>query len=131
MKVKGIVRDRKRRADGKKRGDIIEVDAKEKVPLAVQEAIRDKAPEGEVWCTCNDDFVVDDVSTHTLGPRKDGKRWANNTYVAKGKVTWWKTWLGTEKKSKNKVTDFKIEFADTLDYLGQPDLKVNSFEMTV
>lgn len=130
MKIAGVVRDRRPRKDGKRKGDVLELTKEEKVPLAVQDAVRDSSPDGEVWCTCKDGFELKDLKfVPNDVPHIGKKNFANNTYIAKGKVKWWKTWLHTQKKSKDTEAAFTVQFKDVLDDYGQPELKVTEFNM--
>lgn len=130
MKIAGIVRNGKPRRDGKRKGDVIELSEEQKVPIAVQMAVSKGAADGEVWCTCRNGFEMKDLKFIKNDIDHLGKKnFANNTYSAKGKVLWWKTRLDSNKKSKAKEAEFKIQFKDCLDSYGQPEIKVTEFTM--
>lgn len=128
MKIKGIRTSTK---PGKwKKGDVIELEPSEKVELAVLDALKKKDDGGKVFCLCYDGFSLSPgMQVQPLGKRKDRKPWAHNSYRAKGKFKYWTTKLDSNKKSKDREASFTIEFKDSTDYLGQPDLEVTLFEM--
>ena len=122
MKIKGVSPGSKT----KRRGDIIEYSPEEKIPLAVKDAVHAMAPEGEV-------FIVTDVKvkSHHSIPRSipNPKGFANNSYMAEGTVSFQRHTLADSKLFPAQPMDFKIEFEDKLDDLGQPDLSVNVFNV--
>lgn len=112
---------------GVQRGTPIELDPKGKTECLVKETISKQAPEG-FHCYC-DAVTVDGVSAQSLGPRKDGKTFANNSYQANGTVVVRSLKIATDKLYPADPKKFKIQFEDVLDGWGMPDLKVSTFEL--
>jgi hypothetical protein len=122
MKAKGIYRD------GPKKGELIELSAEEKVPLALQDALvecdeyKDKFA---VWATHQQLKKVRFVS--------NGKplesRWQNNRYFAEGQVTVNRRKLDPDRLLAPQTKSFILEFEDCLDHIGQPDTKILTFKL--
>jgi hypothetical protein len=119
MLIKGVT-------GGKDKGNPVEFAPEEKFPLAVKNFLSTKAPEGKLFIFTK---VVIDKKTFT--PRgQSQKGFANNSYLASGKV-WYKTLdVKTDKLYPEKEYKFDIEFEDCCDNYGMPDLKLTNFELT-
>ena len=123
MKIKGVYKDKKRK------GEPIEYEPAEKVPLAVMDGLIKEAPKGEVWYAEGGPKAISlDETKFQFTPRelKSKKKFANNAYKAEGKVKL----RVLDKKDKLrpvKEKTFKIEFCDCLDSWGQPELKITKF----
>ena len=127
MKIKGIYRE------GKRRGTPIEFSAAEKVPLAVMDAVKAAAPKGKLqWASKVKVVGQVHLTPKTRDPKKKGpiKAFAYNKYTATGSFLFKTLDLKTDKMYPAKASGFQITFEDSLDYLGQPDLTVVSFELT-
>ena len=118
MIIKGVT-------GGKERGNPVEYSTEEKFPIAIKHFLKTQAPEGEVWIFTKVEFK--DKSFVPVGANAKG--WANNNYLASGKV-WYKTLdVKTDRLYGEKALDFKIDFQDSTDGFGMPDLQLNKFEL--
>jgi len=122
MKIRGS------HASGKKKGTPKEYTPEEKVPLAVKEAVRAKAPEGYLWWTESIDV---EKSTHQKKSAISPHNFANNSYMAEGKVIVRPFRQKVDRLYPTKKGKFKIQFEDALDSIGVPDIKINKFELNV
>ncbi len=120
MKIKGVM-------NGKMRGSPIELNDKEKAVEAVKESISKEAPEG--WVYYCDSVNVTSSAASSMGPRKDGKTFANNSYVASGDVVYRRLNAATDDLFPAKTQQFKVKFKDILDGFGMPDIEITEFKL--
>lgn len=120
MRIKGV-------QGGKSRGQPIELAPKEKAVEAVKEAVSKLAPEG--WVYYCDSVNVTEVNSQSMGPRKDNKSWANNTYSAKGDVKIRKHSSTKDRLYPAETKQFSVKFEDMTDGWGMPDIKIGDFQM--
>jgi len=118
MKIKAV---HKR---GRKRGEPVEYEPQEKIPLAVQDAVVDHFDGRMCWVR----NVVLGKFTHTIKGNPLKRKWQNNVYDAEGTADFNFREIKTGHIRPKKTLKFKIKFEDCLDYIGQPDLKVLKFE---
>lgn len=124
MKIKGVVGTNSKVGP---RGTPIELEPKAKVIEAVKESVSKGADQGFLrYC---DDVTVSEVSAQSLGVRTDGKPFANNSYQATGNVVVRRYKAKGDHLYPAVTMKFKIQFEDTLDGWGMPELKVNNFEL--
>lgn len=123
MKIKGAVG---KTGKGKRRGDPIEYTPEEKVPLAVQDGVKALNDSDHIFYA--EDIVVDKHS-HMARKASVTHKYANNAYMAEGKVTYRKLNSKKDKLYPAMTRKFKIQFEDCLDSIGVPDLKVVKFEL--
>ena len=110
---------------GREKGSPIEYSATEKFPLAVKRFISEESPEGVVRMFSKVEFESTDYS----GNGTNEKGYANNSYLASGKV-WYKSLdVAKDKLSPEKSQDFEIQFVDSLDEYGLPDIKLVSLNL--
>lgn len=120
MKIKGVM-------NGKMRGTPVELSDKEKAVEAVKDSIAAHAPEG--WVYYCDSVNVTSCTSSSMGPRKDDKSFANNSYSASGDVKYRKLHTATDDLMPAKTQQFKVKFKDTLDGFGMPDIKIEDFKL--
>lgn len=120
MRIKGV-------EGGKSRGKPIELSPKEKAVEAVKDAVSKLAPEG--WTYYCENVNVVDVNAQSMGPRKDGKTFANNTYSAKGDVKIRKHRAEGDRLYPAETKQFVVKFQDKLDNWGMPDIGIGDFQM--
>jgi len=110
---------------GKEAGEILELSAVEKVPLILQEALiehpdfKDKI---HVWIK---ECKVGDIIQSPLGELLK-KKYTHGTYEASGEVTINCRSLEKDALLAPRTKSFTIKFHDGLDYLGLPDLELDS-----
>jgi hypothetical protein len=125
MKIKGAF------TKGKDKGRPIEYSPDEKFPLAVKEAVKLEAPEGEVWWA--EDIEVDKKHWAAKAPNvKKGLKdpgFANNGYSGSGRFNLRRHILSTDKLKPKEKRKFSLQFCDCKDELGMPDLKIEKFEL--
>ena len=124
MKIKGVY---KQQVGAKRKGDPVEYNPLEKVPLAVKSAMIDGQTKGRLNIVSKVDCVHPAVFPLAT---KSPKGFASNRYKASGKVTWQEHNMENDKLYPPKSGSFEIEFEDSQDSLGQPDLKINTFSLT-
>lgn len=116
MKFKGVTKE----------GNVIEFSPEEKVPVALQDAVieypRFKGKE-HVWIR---DVAIDGVDYNSRGDKLNGA-YENNMYSAWGLATFHRRSLKGDTLLTPVRHSFRIRFEDTLDHIGQPDLKVTEF----
>ena len=121
MKIKGV-------KGGANRGDPLEYTAEEKVPLAVQEAAIKHA-----------DFAGHSVPTTKCQivqleykPRneklRDNRPYQNNSYHCDGVAVFHLRSQKTGRLFEGKRLAFEIDFEDTVDDIGMPDIKITNFK---
>lgn len=116
MLIKGVT-------GGKEKGNPIEYSPAEKFPLAVAKFIKDQAPEGQMYLFSKAEIT--DSNHGSNGPSTNG--FANNSYSASGKV-WYKVLeVATDRLYPETSTTFELEFTDSTDELGVPDIKATKF----
>lgn len=125
MKIKGAV------MKGKDRGRPIEFSPEEKFPLAVKEAVKRAAPEGEVWWAEDIEVGKKHWSAKSAQTRTSLKDpgFANNTYSGGGSFSLRRQILATDKLKPKEKRKFTLQFCDCKDDLGMPDLKIEKFEI--
>jgi hypothetical protein len=121
MKVKGINKS------GVSRGEVIELSQDEKVLPALKGAATMHEPWGmfSVWVSDN---KVNKISSTVKGDKLK-RKWQNNHYFVEGSAT-----FNFRNKEKDeiyppKMHTYVMQFEDTTDHIGQPDLKVTKFEV--
>jgi len=118
MKIKGVYKDKKRY------GDPIEFTPEEKFPIAVGMALSKSAGENKVrWPE------TIEMKDKTWQKRDATGKFASNVYNGSGTVTFREHDNVKDKLYAVKKAQFKIEFQDSSDELGLPDIKINSFEL--
>jgi hypothetical protein len=111
--------------DSKRKGRVLEFTGNEKSEKAVTK-ILGTAKDGVYFMV--DKVVVDTTSTMPNTVEKDDG-YQNNTYLVSGKV-WYKPYdVVLDKILPSKISDFKIEYTDSRDEIGLPDIKVNTIEI--
>jgi len=118
MKIAGI-------AGGRNRGEIIELSEEKKIFAAVKVGIIKWAEEykGGKYLA----FVTSmDISSSSSSPHGDllKRKWANNVYRAKGTLKLHLRNKVSDTLLEPKAKSFEIEFYDSLDSLGMPDVRV-------
>lgn len=129
MKIKGTYRAPNAKL-GKRYGDPIEFTPEEKVPLAVIDAMKALAPKGELRIVNSPLDVTLDPGAFQYAPMSLEKKsgFASNSYQAKGKVKFHRMVIEGDRLFPAQTKSFNIQFEDSLDEWGQPDLSVKSFE---
>lgn len=121
LKFKGVVTKK-----GPTYGDIIESSPAEKTIMALQDAVvaaeefKDKI---HVWLR---DITITKVEERLLGNLLGGK-WAHNTYRATGTAAFHRRDLNRDVILPPIKAKYDIEFLDTLNHNGLPDLRVSKF----
>lgn len=125
MKIKGTY---KSNTSGKKYGDPIEFSPKEKIPLAVEDALKVQSPKGEMYLV---ERVESEGEPYVL-PRgtPNEKSFANNAYQAEGIVRYKRFVTETDELFPAVEKRFSITFEDSIDEWGQPDITVTNFSLT-
>ena len=122
MKVKGIVNS------GSKKGSVIELSPDEKVLEAVKEGVTGTNDlENIHWVEGKIRKL--ELNTISAGQPLRGL-FVNNYYEASGEVSITRSNAVKDKKFPRKPYSFVVVFQDVLDSWGQPDLKIEKFELT-
>jgi hypothetical protein len=134
IRIKGSYRSKKGipKGSGRRVGDPIEHSHEDKVKIAVKDSLSSEAPEGEVWFVAGDmKGVVIDKFKHMPNSvaTKYGRGYDNNTYTAKGSVSYKRQNDVTNKLYPAVTKKFSIQFKDSTDSMGIPCLKTESFEL--
>lgn len=120
MKIKGVKATNNR-------GDPIEYNANEKVPLAVHDAFGEHEMSKEFLTFVKPaDVKVEKLAFQLRGDPLN-KMYQNNSYVAEGTAIVNRRKLKTNQVHSPKTMKFKIEFHDCLDDISMPELKVTKF----
>lgn len=122
MKIKNVTR-------GKNAGDVIELSADEKVPLALQEGMISHEDHKDKYSVYTRDIEVKSLNFVMKGAPLKGA-WQNNLYTAEGEVTVRKLDIHKNYYLEPKRVKFLIKFEDKLDKEGLPDLKVTSLVLS-
>ena len=118
MLVKGVT-------GGKEKGNPIEYTPSEKFPIAVQKFLGQQAPEGKMYMFSKVEFSE---TNYTVQGTSD-KGYANNAYLASGKV-WYKVLdIEKDKLFPEKEQEFNLHFVDTTDEFGLPEIKLVEFTL--
>jgi len=113
---------------GKNKGDLIELSPKEKASIAVNEGVSglQNFEDHHVFVT---KVVVSRLDQTTNGaPLRS--RWANNLYSAEGKALYHRRHLGSDAVLEPKELGFNIQFKDTLDANGLPEIEILSYSLS-
>lgn len=110
----------------KNKGDLVELDPVEKTRLAVTEGA---SPLFEGCHVFAKNVVVSEVAESPNGDKLK-KLWANNIYTAGGEATFHRRKLETDTVLEPVVKKFAIEFKDTLDSNGLPEIEIMSYSIT-
>jgi len=120
IKIKGV------RLDKGRRGDLIELDPKDKILIAVKVGAS----------KYDQNFVISadqiKVGQMRMSPNGDKlkKLYQNNLYNAEGEAVFTYTRRTTGVMLEPKKKKFKVEFCDCLDHNGIPEFDIKSFEIT-
>jgi len=127
MKVKGVHKKFDKKI-GAKPGDPVEFSPKEKVPLAVKDAIKLYAPKGHLcWAESVD---IDKFSFNPLNDQELAKRkYSSYSFTANGKVSVRTLVTSSDKYLPAKKQNFNIKFKDVVDSMGQPDIEITEFNL--
>lgn len=101
-----------------------EYSPRDKVPLAVNLALKANSPEG--FLEWQEKCTIKDLSVHAKS--SDNKGYASNQYLATGEVLVRQHKLEGDRYLPAKTRTFKIEFEDVKDSIGLPDLSIKKFE---
>lgn len=113
MLIKGVT-------GGKEKGNPIEYSPEEKFPLAIQKFLGQQAPEGQMFMFSKVELADKSFTAQGL----NDKGYANNAYLASGKV-WYKVLdIAKDKLFPEKSCEFSIHFVDSTDEFGVPDIKL-------
>jgi hypothetical protein len=124
MKIKGVISTAR---NGKKKGDPIEFDHREKTPLAIKDIIPKQAPEGEMWWVERVDVKKENWIPADLKTKSKG--FSSFQYNSSGEVVIRRMATKTDKLYRPMVKKFSIEFEDCLDDMGMPDIKISKVEL--
>jgi hypothetical protein len=121
MKIKTVTK-------GKNAGEVVELSASEKVPLALQDALAEHKDYKGTYLAYVRDVRVGNLNYSAKGSPLNGK-WQNNVYRVEGSASFTfrdvvKNYLLHPKHMK-----FELQFEDCLDNLGQPDLKITLLDL--
>jgi hypothetical protein len=127
MRIKGVSKKKG------SRGEVIELNASEKAKEAVKLAVTLDAfkDDADFLYYVNDkSFTLEGEVSKTPKGNKLKRKWENNNYTATGEAIFAPRNIASGKLHQQKKKKFKIKFADILDGMGQPDLKVTEFSTT-
>jgi hypothetical protein len=111
-----------------KRGDIIQYEPSEKVPLAVKLAIADHFRAKGFSPAVIDPIKIDEFTCNKKGDLLK-KVFQNNTYSATGQITYFLREHTADVAHEKQTNPFSIKFEDALDEHGTPLMKVTNFEL--
>jgi len=118
MKIAGV-------AGGRNRGEIIELSEEKKIFAAVGVGIiqwAEQYKDGKYLAFISEPTISSSSSSPHGNPLK--KKWTNNVYRAKGTLKLHLRNKASDTLLEPKTKSFEIEFYDSLDSLGMPDVRV-------
>lgn len=107
------------------KGQVIQMTALEKVPVAVSLAAAAHDPDFNIWAT---NIVLGPVKSTKKGDLLN-KKYDCNDYVAEGTGMFTYLRKTTQTVFEPKKKAFKVKFCDCLNRYGVPDLMIESFEL--
>ena len=123
--IAGVSRDKRNR------GDVIELVPEKKALLAVKDGLANHDRWHKEWkgkLAFGTKIEFEDLKFSKKGnPLK--KKWANNTYNGRGTVKVHLRNMESNKLLEPKSMQFKINFSDSLDTNGIPDLSIDNFQI--
>lgn len=120
MKIKTVTK-------GKNAGEVVELSASEKVPLALQDGLAEHKDYKGVYLIYVRNVEVGNLNYSAKGSPLNGK-WQNNVYKVEGTASFTFRDLAKNTLLHPKIRKFELNFEDCLDNLGQPDLKVTALD---
>lgn len=118
MKIKGVTK-------GKNPGDVVELSADEKVPLALLDAVISYPEFKDNYSSFTREVTVKSLNFVMKGAPIKGM-WQNNIYTAEGTVVVHRLDLKKNTPLQPKKYEFVLKFEDSLDSVNLPDLKTLS-----
>jgi hypothetical protein len=121
MKIKGVTK-------GKNPGEVIELSASEKAPLALQDGLASHKDLKDKYLVYPRNIEISNLNYSSKGTLLRGK-WQNNIYQVEGVAVLTYRNIAKDQLLEPRKKKFVLKFEDTTDNLGQPDLRVLALDL--